>query len=1045
MSRTKSQEQPDDRHLAAFHQLNPNPVIGVNSAGSVTFLNDGAKRALESLGKKASPEVLLPEDLGDILAALKRRKPAMFRREVTVGDRVFEESIHGTPEHDAVGLYLTDITERRRAEEELRGQAALLKALVESPTDIIVFALDRNYCYTAFNTAHQQEVKKVYGVDIRTGMNLLDVINIPEVRTKARRSFDRALAGESFTEVEVQPGLGIWYEFSWHPIRAPDGKVNGLTAFIQDTTRRKRTETALAESELKYRRLFESSNDAIMLLDTERFFDCNQATLRVFGCSTRDEFLGKHPADVSPPRQADGRDSRVAADEKMAAALKTGRNYFEWLHQRADGTVFPADVLLTPMDFRGRKVMQATVRDISDRKRAEQQVQAERDRLRRILDAMPDGVYLVGQDRLLQYVNPALLSRGGPVNGRKCYEYLHGRTEPCPDCANPQVFADGTTRREYATRQGVTYDIQDVPVTDDDGRPARLVFLRDITARKRTDEALRQSESKFKHLFEESPSGIALVDGDGGVQEANPAVSKLLGISREDLVGRSFRQLLPEFGLDLEEQDADFRKRLAGKPAAREITFRGSDGKQTTIEVQSSIVGVPGKASGVMFLITDATARKQAEERDRQHLEDTALLRDTAIGFIQLGRNADIYQYVADRLSQLIGEAYVVVNSYDEAADQLTVRAVAGIGARLETVLEVFGRNPVGTVFTLAEEHRPEYASEKLLKFEDGIRGLSYGRLPRALTQTIEKTFDLGGTYAMGFYWQGRILGTLNILMRRGVNIRDPGAVEAFVNQAAIAIQHRRDADELDHHREHLEELVRERTAELEEANRELEAFSYSVSHDLRAPLRAIDGFTQVVAEDCGTHLDAKARAHLDRVSAAARRMSELIDDLLNLARIARLPLERTPVNLSEMARAIAAELRRTAPDRKVKFVIPDGLTAPADPVLAAMVLRNLLSNAWKFTSRHPTARIELGKTHADGGRVLFVRDDGAGFDMAYVDKLFAPFQRLHTDHEFPGSGIGLAIVHRIVQRHGGKVWIEAEVEKGATCRFTLEPATREA
>jgi len=803
VNRAKSKEQPDDRHLAAFHQLNPNPVIGVNSAGSVTFLSDGVKRALVSLGKKAPPEVFLPEDLGDILAALKRREPASFQREVTVGDRIFEEDIQVRPEHDAVFIHARDITELRRAEEKVRKQTALLQALVESPTDIIVFALDRNYCYTAFNTAHRREMKKVYGVDIRTGANMLDLIDIPEVRAKARRSFDRALAGESFTEIEVQPGLGIWYEFNWSPIRTADGRMDGLTALVQDITRRKRVETALAESELKYRRVFESSNDAIVLLDSDRFFDCNPATLKVFGYSTRDEFLGKHPAEVSPPRQTDGRDSRLAADEKIAAAFKAGRNYFEWLHQRADGTVFPADVLLTPMDFRGRKVMQATVRDI--------------------------------------------------------------------------------------------------------------------------------------------------------------------------------------------------------------------------------------------------TARKQAEERDRQHLEDTALLRDTAIGFIQLGRDADIYQYVADRLSQLIGEAYVVINSYDEAADQLTVRAIAGIGARLETVLEVFGRNPVGTVFTLAEEHRPEYASEKLLKFEDGIRGLSYGRLPRTLTQTIEKTFDLGGIYAMGFYWQGRILGTLNVLMRRGMDVRDPGAVEAFVNQAAIAIQHRRDADELDHHREHLEELVRERTAELEEANRELEAFSYSVSHDLRAPLRAIDGFTQAVVEDCGTHLDAKACAHLDRVSAAARRMSELIDDLLNLARIARLPLERKPVNLSELARTIAAELRRTAPDRKVKFVIPDGLTAPADPVLAGMVLRNLLSNAWKFTSRHPTARIEFGKTHANGGRVLFVRDDGAGFDMAYVDKLFAPFQRLHTDHEFPGSGIGLAIVHRIVQRHGGKVWIEAEVEKGATCRFTLESATREA
>jgi light-regulated signal transduction histidine kinase (bacteriophytochrome) len=322
---------------------------------------------------------------------------------------------------------------------------------------------------------------------------------------------------------------------------------------------------------------------------------------------------------------------------------------------------------------------------------------------------------------------------------------------------------------------------------------------------------------------------------------------------------------------------------------------------------------------------------------------------------------------------------------------------------------------------------------------------LSFGKLPGVVSTAIESVFGLGDIYAMSFYWQKKILGTVNIIMHKGVPMRDPAVVEAFVNQAAIAIQHRRDADELVRHREHLEELVRERTVELEAANRELEAFSYSVSHDLRAPLRAIDGFTQALVEDCGTQLDAKARAHLDRVCSAARRMAQLIDDLLDLARIARLPLERKEVDLSELVRNIAAELKRTAPDRRVKFAIPDGLTAAADPVLAEMVLRNLLGNAWKFTSKHPTARIEFGTTRGSREPVFFVRDDGVGFDMAYADKLFVPFQRLHTEHEFRGSGVGLAIVERIVRRHGGRVWFEAEVNGGATCWFTLEPAPKEA
>jgi PAS domain S-box-containing protein len=1165
-------EAPDFQRLAAFDQLSPNPVIAVDATGEVTFASDAAKRALEPLGPKASASAFFPVDMDFILAHLRRREPAAFRRDVAVGNCVFEETIQVKPDHDAVLIHATDITELRWTEQELRRQDAFLTAVVESPTDVHVFALDRNCCYTAFNTAHRQEMKKLYGADIQPGTNLLYVIGKPEARSRMQETIARALAGESFTSVEVDPDLDAWYEYNWSPIRTTDGGVEGVAAFVLDITRRKRVEAALAESELKYRRLFESSNDAVMLLTSDRFFDCNPATLRVFGCSTRDEFLGKHPADVSPPRQADGRDSRDAADEKIATAFRLGRNYFEWLHQRADGTVFAADVLLTPMDFRGQKVLQATVRDISDRKQtevalsqseerfrrafedsgvgklltgldgrllrvnrafaamlgytveelqslkfaavthpddvasnvdvltrlqtgtedsarfekrylhkdgsvvwvdlstvllrdsagrpehfvadvqdisdrkqaeaalteseeryrrlveemgegmgiddederflfanraaeelfgvshggligrslfefldaeqtemvrqqtaqrrdgergsyelevtrsdrtkrtalvtasprydargnftgsfaifrdisdrkqAELQAEDERDRLRRILDAMPDGVYMVGQDWRLQYVNPALLARGGPVDGRKCYDYFHGRTGPCLDCANPQAFSGASTHREYTTKHGgVTYDIQDVPVTGDDGQPARLVFLRDITE------------------------------------------------------------------------------------------------------------------------------RKQAEERDRRHLVDTALLRDTAIGFIALDQNADIYRFIAERLAQLAGEAYIVVNSYDATQGEFRVRAIKGIGESAEAVLKLLGRPPVGMTFRLTPEELRDYSSSVLMKIEGGLPALSFGKLPGVVSAAIESVFGLGDIYAMSFYWQKKILGTVNIIMHKGVPLRDPAVVEAFVNQAAIAIQHRRDADELVRHREHLEELVRERTVELEAANRELEAFSYSVSHDLRAPLRAIDGFAQALAEDAGPVLNQQARGHLDRVSAAAGRMAELIDDLLDLARITRLPLERRPVGLSKLARTIADELSRSSPDRRVEFVIPDGLTAPADPVLVEMVLRNLLGNAWKFTSTHPTARIEFGKLYGGGEPVFFLRDDGVGFDMAYADKLFVPFQRLHTGHEFPGSGIGLAIVQRIVRRHGGRVWFEAEVDGGATCWFTLEPAPMEA
>jgi signal transduction histidine kinase len=293
-----------------------------------------------------------------------------------------------------------------------------------------------------------------------------------------------------------------------------------------------------------------------------------------------------------------------------------------------------------------------------------------------------------------------------------------------------------------------------------------------------------------------------------------------------------------------------------------------------------------------------------------------------------------------------------------------------------------------------------------------------------------------------------------------------------------------------------LEQRVRERTAQLEAANKELEAFAYSVSHDLRAPLRGIDGWSLALVEDCADQLDARGRERLDLVRAEAQRMGRLIDDLLQLSRVTREQMELEPMDLSALAQSIAAALRQSEPARRVEFVIAPGIVAHGDAKLLRIVLENLLGNAWKFTSQQPQARIEFGaipsvecQVSSDGrsdewrvtsagtsaewrvtsaekkpavvspstfshqpltmnlqpstinsqpSPVYFVRDNGVGFDMAYAGKLFAPFQRLHKASEFPGTGVGLATVQRIIHRHGGRVWAEAEVGQGATVFFTM-------
>jgi light-regulated signal transduction histidine kinase (bacteriophytochrome) len=232
--------------------------------------------------------------------------------------------------------------------------------------------------------------------------------------------------------------------------------------------------------------------------------------------------------------------------------------------------------------------------------------------------------------------------------------------------------------------------------------------------------------------------------------------------------------------------------------------------------------------------------------------------------------------------------------------------------------------------------------------------------------------------------------------------------------------------------------MVEERTHNLKVVNRELESFCYSVSHDLRAPLRSIDGFSQALLEDYGSDLDKTAQDYLVRVRSSTQRMGQLIDDLLKLSHVVRSDMSRLSVDMAGLARNVEAQLRERYPGRNIEFVINGDLLVKGDERLLLAMLENLLGNAWKFTANREEARVELGESEQEGRKVYYVKDNGAGFDESYVHKLFEPFQRLHSVQEYEGTGIGLATVQRIIRRHGGEVWAEGEIDQGATIYFTL-------
>ena len=489
-------------------------------------------------------------------------------------------------------------------------------------------------------------------------------------------------------------------------------------------------------------------------------------------------------------------------------------------------------------------------------------------------------------------------------------------------------------------------------------------------------------------MIENSLDLVAIVDAEGVYRYASPSHDRASGFAPGELIGRNVFELIhPEDRPRLEQLLADQVGNF-GVTAAVEYRFRHKNGSWRIVEaVVRNLVDDPVVA-GVLVNARDVTERRQAQE---------ALAAQSRI--LEVFFNSTVTPLVL----------------LDREFNFVRVNAAYARACQRE-ISKFQGRN-----------HFELYPSDAKPIFEEVVR-------TKVPYQAVSRPFEFPDHPEWGVtYWDWTLTPIQD----------DAGEVAFLVFSLQDVSDRRRHQNEIRRLNADLERRVAERTSQLEEINEELEAFSSSVSHDLRAPLRAIEGFARALVDDHAGNLDARARDWLDRVVTSARRMDQLIDDLLGLAQVTKTEMHRQTVDLTALARSIAADLCRSQPERAVQIVIASGLVAEGDMHLLRVALENLLGNAWKYTSKHARARIEVGASRFAGEPVFFVRDDGAGFESKRVAQLFRAFQRLHNQDEFEGTGIGLATVKRIIHRHGGRVWAEGEPEKGATFDLSLpaEPA----
>jgi PAS domain S-box-containing protein len=545
---------------------------------------------------------------------------------------------------------------------------------------------------------------------------------------------------------------------------------------------------------------------------------------------------------------------------------------------------------------------------------------------------------------------------------------------------------------------------------------------------KRIEEALRVSEERYRTLVESAPEAILVVDaGTGRFVDANENSFRLFGLEREELFKLGPVDLSPPVapgGQSASEVASEkIREALDGGAPVFEWIHRNSAGEDIHCEVR--LMRLPGAERNLIRgSVTNITERKRAEEALRQYIERLRIMREIDRSVLAAQSAAEIASVAIRRLRDLVPSERVTVALKGPAPDEATLLAADVDGER---IAESGARLPIEAYGDLSN-----LIAEQLQRGETYLLDvLSLPDPPPAIRELRTK----GGRYyfIVPLLAHDELIGSLSLATDRlsDLTTEHLEIAREVADGLAIAVQQARLHEQVGQHAAELEKRVAERTAELE-------AFSYSVSHDLRTPLLTIDGFSRMLLEDYSDQLDAEGQRLLRTIYRNSQNMGRLIDDLLAFSRLGRQEMRPAEIKMSELTRAVCAELTATAPERRMQFNLRPLPPAHGDQSMIRQVLVNLLSNAIKFTGPREVAVIEVGAAEEENHNVYYVKDNGVGFEMKYADKLFGVFERLHSDDEFAGTGVGLAFVQRIIQRHSGRVWAEGEVGEGATVYFTL-------
>lgn len=876
--------------------------------------------------------------------------------------------------------------ERSKAEASVRS----LAAIVNSSNDAII-GKTLDGIVTSWNPS--AEATYGYSADEMIGQPVSRIVP-PDRLDEFHGLLQRLRNGETIRYYETErvrkDGRRIPVSVSISPLKDEAGKIVGASTIARDITERKEADEELRRVSRYSRSLIEASLDPLVTISKEgKITDVNEATEKATGFG-RERLIGSDFCDyfTEPEKAREGYDhvfkEGLVRDYPLAIRNRSG----SVLNVLYNATVF------NDADGEVEGVF-AAARDITERKRAEEEAIAARGRLALAMSAAKAGSFewnIVSNVDVWSPEKEVLYGlRPGQFNGTHQDWEAFVLPEDLPQVkAQVEVaLRTGDFASEFRIRRRDNGEIRWMSsrakvVFDDAQSPLRMVGINlDITERKQAEEKLVEASRYARSLIEASLDPLVTISADGKITDVNQATVKVTGITRERLIGSDFS----EYFTEPEKARQGYRKAFtSGLVRDYSLTLRHISGTAMDVLYNATVFrNALGEVEGVFAAARDVTDLKRTEQELRLSRERLALA-------LKAGHSGTFDWDMQNNVNLWTPE----------------VEEVHGLAP------EEFG----GT-------------------FEDWEALVVPEDLPAAKA-CIESSLRTG-----------EFVGDWRIRRRNDAQIRwitarakvlndDKGKPWRMIGLNMDVTERKQAEEEVRRLNSELEQRVVQRTAQLEAANKELEAFTYSVSHDLRAPLRHISGFSKILAEEFAGSLPPEAQHHVQRIQEGTRRMGQLVDDLLNLGRVGRKELSLQVAGLRSIVDEVIQNLKSDIGDRNLEWQIRDLPYVECDTALMRQVFQNLLSNALKFTRPRARALIEIGQEQRDGLSIVYVRDNGVGFSMKYADKLFGVFQRLHRAEDFEGTGVGLATVQRIIQKHGGRIWAEAELDKGASFYFTL-------